>query len=285
MKSTCYLELNAARFVDSDPLYLLPPDALLPLVRGIITDLSHAVWPVFMHVSEDGEMVLEPDWAQQVRLTRLDVARNLQVSREGLMRKTLDAVQSRYSRGKKVFTSSGGGWTIYNPSAKSGQDLLYDKRAEALKKDKVLGADVPEGTYRFEAQMRGERLKRRGLGRLDRVTAQSAWEALSHRWVQTRWGSPIALGGGLAEAFEGLTPDMALRILGYLCSMGEGGIVALDDRKSRQLAKRCRGLGLTPGLPLDLMGGQAKQLDLFAGRLVAIPGVQGLERGSQPKRP
>lgn len=266
-RSTCYVKFNAARFISEDPLYLLPPDALLSLVEGIIGQLSRTVWPAFMVVTEHGEIVLAPDWAEQVRITRLDVARNLTVPREGAMRRALEAVQSRYGRSKRLLTSSGGGWSVYNSSATCGQDLLYDKRAEAMKKDKSLGSTVPEGTYRFEAQMRGDRLKRLGLDRLQRVNKQRAWEALAHRWEQTRWGSPISSGGDLSEALDGLTPDMALRILGFLCSEATGGVVKLDVRKSRDLARMCRDLGLTPGLPIEELGGGARRIDLFAGGL------------------
>jgi hypothetical protein len=146
--------------------------------------------------------------------------------------------------------------------------LLYDKKAETLNAKKHLADRVPDGTYRFEATMRNERLNSAGMARLAHVNEERVWAALSHRWEQTRWASPISSGGDLAEALADQIPDTALRLLGYLASRAHGDLVVIDRRKERDLAARCRELGLVPGLPLESLGKASMHLDLYLGRMV-----------------
>ena len=268
-KSICTLEFNAARFVSDEPLYLLPPQLVKPLAERLIWHLHDAVWPAFMRVSDDGEITLDPDWDKQVKFRRLDIARNLHIPNAGPVKSALEAIECRHSRRKSLEMSRNGGWTLYSRTSKSGLDKIYDKTAEARAKDPDVSITVmPDDMFRFETQIQGERRKVCGLTTLDRLTDQRAWDALSHRWEQTRWGGPISDGLGLAEALSGQTPDMALRLLGYLASEAHGGLLSLDKRKCQDLAIRCRGLGLIPGVPLEQLGRASRHIDLLVGGLV-----------------
>ena len=268
-RGTCSLEFNAARLIDSNPLYLLPPDMLMPLVEKMVWDLHEVVWPSFLIVTGDGEITLQPNWASSVRITRLDLARDLHIESPGPVKAALEAMETRYGRRKSVETSRSGGWTVYNKTRSSGLDRCYDKAAESRHKDPDAALKyVPEGTFRFETELKGDRLKSSGLSRLDRIHEQSSWDAMAHRWEQTRWGSLISTGTGLEEVLARLTPHLRTKVLAYLASESLGNILNLDPRVANDLARRCRDLGLTPGLPLESLGGAARCIDLFSGRLM-----------------
>jgi len=215
-------------------------------------------------------VALAPDWVSQVKIRRIDIARDFQISDPGPMRKTLETVVSRYQRERAVHSSKGNGWTISNKSKSSGVDRFYDKTAEALAKNAAGAAkhSVPAGTYRFEAALREQRIDAAALTTLDQVTSQKVWDGLSSRWAQTRWGTPITSGGGLQVVLDTLSPNMALRILGYLHAEEKGLILSIDSRKRKQLGALCRELGLTPGLQSHEQGGASTRVDLWQGCLV-----------------
>ena len=109
-------------------------------------------------------------------------------------------------------------------SSRTRVDRFYDKTAEALAKnaDGATKHSVPVGTYRFEAALREQRIDAAGLTTLNQVTSQKVWDGISSRWAQTRWDTPITSGGGLQVILDTLSPDMALRILGYLHAEEKG---------------------------------------------------------------
>jgi hypothetical protein len=271
-RGICHVEFNAARVLSQDPLYLLHPDALGPLIERLMQELHSVTWPTFFTVDEDGVVVMAPDWQSRVKFKRIDLARDIHISDPGPMRKTLAAVTSRYQRHKAINTSTGDGWTLYNRSKKSGLERLYDKTAQIRTKnpEMLTRYRVPENTYRFETALRDHRIVDAGLTTLDRVSSQSVWEAMTRRWIQTRWDSPITLGGGLRSIIRVLSDRTGLQVLGFLASDAAGGLVALTDRRRRELLKECRELGLTPGLPLEAQGGAAMHVDLWEGGLRAV---------------
>jgi hypothetical protein len=112
MDTVCHLEFNAPRMVTPVKEDLLPPDALGPLVRGLIESIKHSAWPDFVTVTADGEIVWDDDWSTRVRISRLDVSRNFrEVKDSDSIAKGCGATSGRYQRGTVVHRSRFG-WTV-----------------------------------------------------------------------------------------------------------------------------------------------------------------------------
>ena len=267
--ATCHLEFNAARIVSSDRLHLLPPDALQSLVHGLIDELRHSIWPAFVQVTEDGEALWADDWAARVKFKRLDLARNFTVSDPDLVKAALDSVQSRHQRERVNYRSRKAGWTITNTTKTGGHDKIYDKAAE-LEDCHDTHLTSADGLFRFEAQIKGDRLNTLGIARLSDLNELSAWNALLHRWSQTRWGSPLPSPDGLLQAVQRLPIRQQCALVGYLHFAAEGMTSRFTESQQRTLRKHAKACGLTPGMPVHLLGVPRQRLDLFHGCLVPL---------------
>lgn len=271
-RSICHLHFNAARFVGSGPTDLCPADAVRPLVHRLIEQLHGEVWPEFAHVDEvSGEIHWDSDWASKVRIKRLDLARNFQVSDPAVVKTGLSHIQTRYQRTRSVEESAGGGWTVWNRTKKSGSDRLYDKSAEL---DLVEGQEAISSTgshlFRFEAQLEKERLRSLGVATIDALDEAKAWAALNARWGATRWGSPLPRRGDAAQAVQALKPRDQATVLGYLHLAAEGLTDGFSDWQRRDLTKKAKSCGLTPGVPVVMLGPPSQRLDLLSGSLVHL---------------
>lgn len=278
MRGICHLEFNAARMISADKRFLLPAEALQPLVGGVIDDLRHVVWPTFIQVTEDGEARWADDWADHVSFRRLDLARNCIVDEPAVLKSGIESVESRYRKRRSIETSPNGGWTVWNRTSQSGSDRLYDKVAEVRNtRDEEFDAlKCSDGLFRFETQLMRDRLKKLGLTRLSDLNDESAWNALSHRWAMTRWGSPLPSPGEVADAVSALPAKQQPAVIGFLHLSSAGLADRLAPSQIRTLTKRARSCGLIPGMPIHLLGEARRRLDLKAGALVRISDEEAL---------
>lgn len=267
--ATCNIEFNTPRLVSADRRHLLPPDALQPLIRGVIDDLRYAIWPDFAQVTEDGEVRWTDDWAAKVRFTRLDLSRNFIIADPDIVKAALDAVQSRHQRERIRHGSRRSGWTITNQTLTAGHDTMYDKQAELEDQHDIHLTSV-DGLFRFEAQIKGDRLKTLGIKRLCDLNEYSAWNALAQRWAQTRWGSPLPSPEGLLQAVQHLPIRKQCTLVGYMHFAAEGMTGRLSESQQRTLRAQAKACGLTPGMPVQLLGTPKHRLDLRAGCLVPL---------------
>jgi len=272
---TCHIEFTAPRLVSAHPPDLLPAGALKALVRGVIDDLRDAIWPAFAEVTEDGEIRWTDDWATNVRVKRLDLARNFLIVDPDIVKAALDSVQSRHQRERVRYGSKRSGWTITNQTTTAGQDKMYDKQAELEGKHDTNLTSV-DGLFRFETQIEGDRLRRLGVQRLSNIDEHTAWDALSHRWEQTRWGSPLPSPDGLLQAVQRLPIRKQCTLVGYLHFAAEGMTGRLSESQQRTLRAQAKTCGLTPGMPVHLMGTPSKRLDLYSGTLVPVSEQESL---------
>jgi len=277
-RGLCHLQFNAARMVSADPRSLLPPSALQPLVAGIIDHLRDIIWPTFVQVTEDGEALWADDWADRVLFRRLDLARNFRIPEPSVVRAGIECSASKYGKRRSIETSANGGWTVWNRTAQSGSDRLYDKAAEVRNKqshqaDALRSCD---GVFRFETELRRDRLTRLGLGRLSDLDEVSAWKALAHRWDSTRWGSPLSSPGEVAQAVRSLPVKQQASLIGYLHLRAAGMANGFTKNQIRTLNKKAQMCGLTPGMPVHLMGTPSKRLDLYSGTLAPVSEQESL---------
>jgi hypothetical protein len=271
--SRCRLEFNAARVLSPKSQQLLHPDALSRVVEVVLEQLAGIVHPSFDTFHDSGEIVRLTDWQGLVNITRLDVARDFVVSNPCAVRLGLAQVHSKYQKTHKVTTSPNDGWSIECGTKYEGKDIFYDKEAE-LRQHQV-DTSRPDNAviYRFEAVLKKSRLANSGMKTLDQVTDERAWEAIQGRWQKTGWSSPLPSSTGLLEAVSHLSQTRMDGLLGYLhrrAAGQEATIPAPYMREKNKLAKTC---GLTPGLPVELLGKPTTYLDIHSGKIKSLSPV------------
>jgi hypothetical protein len=249
---------------------LLPPAALQPIVEGILEEIRDSVWAEFDCVDDAGTVTRDRDWQSQVHITRIDLARNFHVPKPELVKIGLRSARSRHSKSTHEYTSNGT-WTFENRTKTSGTDRFYDKSAEldAYGIDESL--KQKDTIFRFEAELKKDRLISFGLRTLDRVTDESVWNAIAARWEATGWAIALPSGDGLHSCIERLSHSMRDNLIGFLFRRAEGLDTDMPAQYRRERDKRARDLGLTPGVPVDLLGPANEYLDLFAGHVSDLP--------------
>ncbi|MEZ5116085.1 MAG: hypothetical protein R2737_07440 [Candidatus Nanopelagicales bacterium] len=272
-RGICHLEFNAARMAGLKAPDLLPPDALSVLVGKVIEEVSTVVWPVFQNVDEvTGQVCWAPHWEDQVKLRRLDLARDFIIDQPALVQRVLKEVQPKYGKTKAEYRGPHGSWTLTNQTKSTGMERIYDKSAE-LASDTVQAVMTKAGDrrFRFETEIRRDRLNALGLRRLSDVSAHTAWQALEHRWNATRWGSPLPSSTDLSNILMGMTPQNREKIVGFLHLEACGLTSDFSESQLNDRRARVRKAGLLPGIPVDLQGPPSHFLDLSSGRLIRIP--------------
>jgi len=268
--SRCRLHFNAARMVTPKSASLLPPAALKRIVEGILDEIRDSVWAEFDRVDDLGTVTRDADWQSQVHITRIDLARNFKVAKPELVKIGLRAAKSRNSKSTHEYTSNGT-WTFENRTKTSGTDRFYDKSAEleAFGVDEALKQQ--DTTFRFETELKKDRLDAFGLRTLDRVTDKTVWKAISKRWGATGWGIALPSGGGLYSSVSRLSHSMCDNLIGFLFRRAEGLDEDMPAQYRRERDKRARELGLTPGVPVDLLGPADRFLDVHSGTVNQLP--------------
>ncbi len=148
--------------------------------------------------------------------------------------------------------------------------MFYDKYAEMLK---TIGPDPDgphDGTYRYETQLRGDRIKKFGLHRLDYVTENRVWEALESRWSSCRWAVKLPEVINILDALNGESTAMKESLCGYLTLAELGGTSDMNSQHLRRRDQQARDLGLTPGKPVSEQGKPSRVLNIHAGKPTKI---------------
>lgn len=270
-RDICHIEFNAARGAWSDPSYLLPISELRTVVADAIEAVHSAAWPNFIQVNGDGEVTWDNNWAEQVRIRRLDLARNFDLSDPGSVKVFLKNAGNPTRGSRSIWESRGGGFTVTNQSATQGLERFYDKDAEIAESTGIKSMATERGTmFRFETELRRDRLSTLRLRNLSDVSTNAAWKALQARWRATTWGSPLPSRGDVVVATERLSARCRMNLIGYLYLAAFGRLDLLtpkQERAARDLAATC---GLTPGVDVSLLGPPDRRLDLWEGRIVDL---------------
>lgn len=250
------LEFNAPRMICGPPL-LLPPDALEPLVDGVLNQIASTFEPTFAARDADtGELVFEPDWAKKVQVRQLDIARNMEVPNKGAWIAHCQASRAKYGRLRQI--NNGKSWSAVDRTKKDGSDTLYMKNG-------------PWGEiFRFEARLKRRRLKAGGIARLSDVSGYSCWVALHNRWAASGHGKPFTVPGVALDRLKKLPAKEQGGVLGYLAMAELGEATGHSRSSARRLSKLAESVGLTPGVPLGLQGGERHRVDLYLGKQVVV---------------
>lgn len=269
-RNICMMHFNAARMVSPKSSTLLPPAAFRTLVYRLLEDQMAVTWPHFVRISEDGELVWQDDWAEHVRIKRIDIARNLSIADPEAVKIGLRAARARNMKTQHEYTDANGGWTLENKTARSGTDRIYDKSADLARWE--VEERLLSGTpmFRFESQVQRDRLERLGLRRLSEITDERVWQALEERWDATGWGSPLPGRTDLFGAVKGLSVAVQEGLLGYLVLAESGDTAHMSRSHVAERKRLAKSLGLTPGTPVDLLGAPDRRIDLRAGCIVPM---------------
>lgn len=266
LHSTLYMQFNAARLLSRKSAELLPPKALKPLVEKLLLDVipQTPVMPMFMTIDHEGTFELAAGWARQVGITRLDCARNFYVDCPEYVRHALSNVKGKYQKVVHIYFDKEG-WTRANAAKSAGIDRIYDKSAELrnLELDERFHWD--KRIYRFEAQLKKDRIKKFGVGTLDRISDESVWEVLETRWKSCRWGIALPGKGSLDELLLDLPEKDRLPFTGFLAVCGEGMGDVVDPKTRKRFAKLASSIGVVPGLKISQYRPMNRVLSLWHG--------------------
>ena len=108
------------------------------------------------------------------------------------------------------------------------------------------------------------------MSRLSDVNATSAWEALEARWEATRWGSPLPGKGEVADAVSALSAKQQMELIGFMHMAEVGADMHMTDWQRRRMRELARDCGLTPGVPVAMLGEPTTRLDLRTGTVVPL---------------
>lgn len=271
--SLCRIEVNAARVLYPKSEKLLPPGALSRVIELIIDQLTGVVSPIFDTVTAGGELVRDHDWQKQVIFTRLDVTRDFFVVDSAAVRLGLASVKSKNQKTHKITTSPHGGWSIECGTKYEGKDIFYDKKAELRHLKVDVSSDTPGDIYRFESVLKKSRLAKTGMKSLSQVTDERVWAAIQSRWEKTGWHAPLPSSTGFLEAVSHLSQTRRDGLIGYLHRRAAGQEDSIPPLYRREKDKLARSCGLTPGLPVELLGKAARYLNLESGQIKQLPTI------------
>ena len=269
-RNTVTLEFNAARLAGLPIPQLLPPPVFQYLVQRLLDDLLGHFWPTILIVNKStGVVDLASHWPKVVKIVRIDLARDFNVSDDAYpgIKTGLEAIVPSHVQSAQRIVSKDGGWTYYAKTKSSGLDRIYDKAIEG----KGL---APSGTIRFETQVIRGRRETLGLNVLADVNDETCIAALRARYKASRWGSDIKVGSGLTQVLERFPIEQSRKYLAFLAGASTGYMKLFPDRQVRLLRKELKVLGAKPGEPLEAQFPVWSRLDFDQGfNLPLVPPV------------
>lgn len=269
--SKAYVSFNPSRVLKPKSAYLLPPAALPAVINGLLDQIQSAVHPEFDPVDlSTGDIARDGNWTQLINIHRLDAARNFLIDDLPMVKAHLINATPRYGKVNHLYWDQKGGWTLQNSTKRVGHDRIYDKYAELDGIEPEEGVGVAEGTFRFEAQLHKDRLKKFNLKTLDKVTDENVWNALKTRWNACNWDVVVPEAGTIIGALEPLSVALKEGLIGYLFLASQGAISGMSKEHIRDRNRLARQYGLQPGIDLHELGEPTRKLDLEAGGLVPI---------------
>lgn len=270
LKGTCKLRFNASRLLTGKSRQLLHPGALEALMNALLHELSSHIWAVFDRVDEQGTITRDLDWLSQVKVTRLDPARNLYVEDFQTLKKVLIHTKAKNGKLKQLIWDDNYGWTFCNKTKSQGMDRFYDKSAELHDKGFEESLDQTGHWFRYEIQLEKERLKRHGFYTLAEIADDRIWEALEMRWDKCGWGVSLPEPNKLGLVLEGLSNGDQSGLLALLAAQALGLPIPMSAGTESKFRKLATQLGLTPGMALNELGPATGFLSLHAGGVMPL---------------
>lgn len=267
------MEFNPSRFADPDGTTLVPVEAVARVTELLIEEYFKDTegLPAFAVTDEDGENVIywEEDWRSQVRIVRLDVARDFVITNPHFDIELYKETRAKYARSVAIHYNDGVAetWDSTN-SKKSGHVKFYNKSRQAAKAGVK---DFPaDGTFRFEYMLRNKHLQRAHIHTLEDLTGEKFELALRQGWEIAGLGDPVMHPQGWIKQINdsGLTAKTKAEVIGFLQAEIHGFELGYRNYQQATLKKIARSTGLTFRRSLADQGSLRFQLDLETGAVI-----------------
>lgn len=268
----CRLRFNPSTLLYGNTSELIPAEACKPLVGTLIYAMSDFVIPVFDHLDESGTITRDENWAEQVRLSRIDCSRNLLIDDGFRFKSAVEAANPRNKKDKYVYESGSKGWGLVNATKTNGKDMIYDKDVELnLDEFDEKFEQTNKTMFRFETQLKRERLQKFGFRTLQTISDEQVWTAIETRWNACNWDVTFNEPGEIANSVKELCPNDASGLLGYLSKKNLG----LEDKvtvgEERKYGAMARKFGLQIGKPVHELGNPTRKVSITLGTVVDLP--------------
>ena len=269
-RSSITMEFNPSRFMDPDGTALVPVEAVARVCELLVEEYfaDGEALPAFAVTTEGSESLeyWEEDWRSQIRIVRLDTARDFTITDPRFSISLFKETQARYAKGVSIIYKNGVAETWDSPnSKKSGHVKFYDKFRQAVKKRIK---QVPaEGTFRFEYLLRKKHLQRAHIHTLEDLTPAKFENALRIGWEIAGLGEPVAHPHGWINQVNdaSLSAEEKTMLIGYLQAQQIGLDLGLRKYQINEIKAKVRSVGLSFRRPLSKQGNMYMQLDLDTG--------------------
>jgi hypothetical protein len=264
------MEFNPSRFMDPDGTALVPVEAVSRICELLVEEYfaDGEALPAFA-VTTEGEESLEyweEDWQSQIRIVRLDVARDFLITDPLFSIDHFKNSKARHARGVSVIYNDGVAETWDSPnSKKSGHVKFYNKTRQAIKK----GVKQPpsDGTFRFEYLLRNKHLQRAHIHTLADLTPEKFEYALRLGWDIAGLGKPLTHPMGWLIKLNNsiLSPEQKTQVIGYLHANELGVDLGMRNTDIKNVKSLARSAGLSFRTSLEKQGGVTMELNLVSG--------------------
>lgn len=268
-----YMEFNPSRFVDPDGFSLIHPEKVSAVVETVIREyLGIGIVVPSFAMSASGRYSMNrwhPDWKQMVRISRLDIARDMLLSDPEFSPFLLKGVQSKFSRGTNLAFNEGrsNGWANFLKGS-DGKMKIYNKHEQAKKIG--LNPLPPEGFYRFEYRLGTRHLAANHIHSLGDLSEDRFEAALRSGWDKSRLSTPFFKPYswiGIVEA-SGLAPREKAEVIGYLLQDDRGSDLGYSQKEEKAIRSKIRSIGISLRKKLSIQGQSAIRIDLDIGDLI-----------------
>lgn len=266
------MEFNPARFLDPDGYSLASPSSLSRVTKMLIEEYfleSEDSLPVFL-VDQDGFVLVDdwPDnWESSIRIGRLDVSADFEITQDWFHEGLLADLQSKYSKGSCLISNHGtpNTWSsVY--SDRDGYPKFYNKTNELKKK----GIDTPNVIHRFEYRLEKKSLRKLHIHSLGDIRRDKFEQALRFGWEYSNLGNIIYEPNGWIKGIVSKSENIGdpLELIGYLLLSELELDFQLDKERKAKLSASALAIGINLRKRLDRQETSAYRLDLDSQSLV-----------------
>ena len=225
------VEYNPARVLDAEGTSLAPLGDVYDLTADVVGEIVR-------------EGLLSPAVGSlgEMKVKRVDVARDFVVDRPGFFVDALRTVARPWVRRTAVYSGANGAQTLMAGS-NAGQCRLYDKFEES-------GGKCAPGTLRWEVEARDWAQRFGGVETMadlrdDEKVAEMAW----NRWEWSGMGHDVMARDEMVRRVQasGLSPAKQRGLIGWLVMSAAGCPSELGFQAQAEYRKIARELGITLG--------------------------------------
>jgi hypothetical protein len=246
------VEFNPARVIDPDGVTLCPLGDVYDLTADVVGEVVR-------------EGLVEPAVGSlgEMRVKRVDLARDFVVDRPGWFVDALRTVPRPWVRRTSVYSGANGAQTLMAGS-NAGSCRLYDKHEQT-------GGVAPPGTLRWEVEAKAWAERFGGVETmadmqdLDRV-ADLAW----NRWEWSGMGHKVMAKDEMIRLVEssGLSPAKQRSFVGWLVMQSVGTPQRLSNDTASEFRRIARDLGIALGVDDPAVPAFSARLDMESGTAV-----------------